>query len=146
MKLLSLFLSLFIVSMAFISCDDDDDQVIQKTDLPQVSQQFLDTHFPGIDTRLVEKDNDSYDVHLSNGFKVEFNHSGEWDDVDGGQQAIPQSILDLLPQSISSYVNEHYSGQSIIEVNKEAYGFEIELTNGLDLRFSANGEFTGIDT
>jgi len=145
MKKVLLALALLFGSFTFIACDDDDDKKLSVDELPEIVQIFLQTHFSGQEVRLVEKDNDSYDVYLINGFKVEFNLSGEWDDIDGQTMAIPQSILDLIPESISDYVTEHYSGFHISEINKERYGYEIELNNGLDLKFDSEGVFIGLD-
>lgn len=146
MKKVLFTLALFIVSFAFIACsDDDDDKKISEEDLPQVSRTFLQTHFKGEEVRLVEEDNDSYDVYLINGFKIEFNRNGEWDDIDGGTKAIPETILALLPDGIVAYVSENYADKHITEVNKEHYGYEIEVNNGLELKFDSEGKFIGID-
>lgn len=137
---------IFIMSQGFISCDDDDDDVsIQRKDLPQTAQTFLDTHFPGVEMTRGEKDHDGYDVTLANGFEVDFLLTGEWDDVDGNYQPIPQTILDLIPESIMLYVSDNYSEQIITEINKEGYGYEIGLRNGFDLRFGSDGKFLGED-
>jgi len=146
MKKLLFALSLIIISFAAIGCsDDDDDKTISFDELPEISKTFLDTHFQGQTARLVEKDNDGYDVYLNNKFKVEFDLSGEWDDVDGINQAVPTSILSLLPGAIMSYISENYPEQSVYEVNKEPFGFEIELSNNLELEFTPEGQFIRID-
>ncbi len=145
MKKLLFVFGLLAASFTFVACDDDDEK-ISVVDLPAKAREFLDTHFPGQETRLVEKDNDSYDVSLKNGFDIDFDLAGEWDDVDGHTQAIPQSIIDLIPEAIPAYVAEHYAGSVITEVNKELYGYEIDLDNRIELKFDKNGTFLGIDT
>jgi hypothetical protein len=145
MKVLSYILGLLITSCVFISCDDDDDVAIQRSDLPKTAQTFLDTHFPGAEMSWGERDNDSYDVVLSNGFEIDFLLTGEWDDVDGRSQAIPQTILDLIPASIIQYVDVNYTGRIIVEINKEGYGYEIGLKDGLDLKFDTTGKFLAED-
>jgi len=145
MKKTLFLLSLLAASFIFVACDDDDDTKVSVSDLPENAQLFLQTHFSGIEVRSVEKDNDSYDVYLINGFEVEFDLSGNWDDVDGGTQAVPQSIINLIPENISAYVSANYAQNYISEINKETYGFEIKLNSRLELKFDANGTFLGID-
>ena len=146
MKKLLFTFGLLIASLSFIACsDDDDDKKITFEEIPTISQTFIQTHFAGQEVRLVERDNDSYDVYLKNGFEVEFTLTGEWDDVDGKTQAVPQSVLDLIPAKILDYVAANYDGQSIYEVNKEPFGYEIELSSRVELEFDAEVEFLRID-
>lgn len=145
MKKLLFTLSLLIASFAFISCDDDDDKTISKDDLPASAQTFVQTHFSSQEIRRVEKDNDSYDVYLANGFEIDFTLAGEWDDIDGKGKELPASIIALLPASIPTYITENYPNQLIVEINKENFGYEIDLDNNIELEFDTNGTFLRID-
>ncbi|MBK5721625.1 PepSY-like domain-containing protein [Dysgonomonas sp. Marseille-P4677] len=145
MKKILLILSLFVVSFAFVSCDDDDDKKIALTDLPVNAQTFIQTHFPNNEVRLVTKDNDSYDVYLINGFEIDFDLSGEWDSIDGRGQLVPQSIMELIPANIAVYIKEHFAQGNITEVSKELYGYEIGLNYGLDIKFDFNGNFLMVE-
>jgi hypothetical protein len=143
MKNSFLVFSLIIVSIAFISCDDD--KIVNERDLPAIAQAFLQAHFPDATVNLVEKDFDSYDVHLSNGFEVEFTKSGVWDDVKNYAVSIPASILALIPGGINEYVATNYPNQFMVGVNKERYGFDIDLNTGIELEFNTDGTFRRID-
>lgn len=146
MKKVLITLCLFTASLAFFSCsDDDNDVVISMTDLPAKAQTFIETHFPGQEARMVKKDNDSYDVYLKNGFEIEFDLAADWDDIDGRGQKLPDSILELLPEGIITYVSTNYTDQNITEVNKEKYGYEVTLNNNLELEFDPDGNFLRID-
>ena len=138
-------LGLLIMSFAFIACDDDDDKVISVNNLPANAQTFLQTHFASQEVRVVEKDNDSYDVYLINGFEIEFTLSGEWDDVDGHGQRIPASIIALIPANIPTYITTNYPDKFIININKEHFGYEIDLNNNTELEFDTEGNFLRID-
>ena len=142
MKKILFTLSLFVASLTFIACDDDD-TVIGVEEMPTNAQTFLQTHFPSQEVRRVEQDKDGYDVYLQNGFEIEFTSSGEWDD--GRGQQIPESIIALIPESIPVYVSENYPNQFIVEINKEHFGFEIDLNNNIELEFDASGNFLRID-
>lgn len=145
-KLLNRLELMFDANGEFIGMDaDNDDHIITINDLPAKAQEFLNTYFQGQTAKVVTRDNDSYDVYLNNGFDIDFTLSGDWDSVDGKNQAVPQNVLALVPQSITDYISSNYQGQQIYEVNKESYGYEIELSNRLELKFDANGSFLGID-
>ncbi len=144
---------LLLLSMSlFISCsDDDDDMTIQSSQLPQTAQSFVSTHFSGVTYRRVEKDKHPdadgslYDAYLSNGFKVEFDANGSWVEVDGEMQAVPASIIALLPQAVPTYVTTTYPTLHIVSIDKKISGFKIELNNDLDLIFNNEGAFVGIE-
>lgn len=57
-------------------------------------------------------------------------------------QGIPKSAL---PEEIVTYVKANYPNVNIVEWEKEAYGQEIELSNGLELKFNFKNEFIGYD-
>lgn len=145
-KLLFILCFLVLPFVVMSSCsDDDDDRIISVTDLPSNAQQFLQTHFPDVKTSRVEEDNDSYDVYLSNGYEVDFDKKGEWDNVDGNNKVLPESFLLTLPSGIIEYVKANYSNNFIDEVDKEINGYEVGLNNNVDLLFNSDGTFRGID-
>jgi hypothetical protein len=131
----------------FLACDKE--TIITEGQLPSESQSFLKTHFSDITVSTIIKDKDglstTYEVYLVNGFEIDFRQSGEWDDVDCKQTAVPASVIALLPAGIASHCATHFPGFFIVEVNKEHYGFEIGLSNDIDLEFNKDGSFRKID-
>ncbi|MCL1867436.1 MAG: PepSY-like domain-containing protein [Paludibacter sp.] len=138
---------IFGVSMMFVSCDKE--EVISVNNLPASSQEFIKTHFPGVTVTRVMKDTEGlgidYTAYLANGFDIDFEKNGNWDDVDGHINPVPQSILNLLPSGIVEYVSANLNNYQIVEVNREPYGYEIGLTGDIDLRFNSQGGFIGYD-
>lgn len=131
-----------VLSMALWSCSDDDEPV-PVTKLPSSSQTFLNTYFDNVDIISVTKDKDDYEVLLSNGYSVEFNTSGEWTDVDAPVgKTVPAGFY---PAAIDTYISSAYSGSGINEISRIDRGYEVELLNGTDLYFSADGTYIGID-
>lgn len=134
------------------ACSDDDtdgtETVIQAAELPQAGRTFVETHFPGATYTRVEKqsradrDGSIYDVHLSNGFEIDFTAEGAWTDIDGNHQAVPPAII---PASIAQYVTTNYASQSVTTIEIESHGYDVELSNDVDLVFNTNGEFVRID-
>jgi hypothetical protein len=136
-----------VFSVTLCSCDKE--EIITEEELPSVSREFIGTHFPNATISMIVKESEGfshdYTVYLTNGFEIDFAKSGAWDSVDGKREAIPASILKLLPQNIQSYVERTLPGCYIVEINKEHFGFEIGLSTGIDLKFNSKGDFTGID-
>ena len=131
-----------VLSIALWSCSDDDEPV-PITKLPSSSQTFLNTYFDNVDIISVTKDKDDYEVLLSNGYSVEFNTSGEWTDVDAPVgKTVPAGFY---PAAIDTYISSAYSGSGINEISRIDRGYEVELLNGTDLYFSADGTYIGID-
>lgn len=159
MKKLFVILGLLSLSLAFIACsDDDDDTTVSLNDLPASANEFIGTHFAGTtsDNAHVTKDNDSYDVVLNSGYKIEFNLDGTWDSVDGeigkNVKALPESFLAIDPVAkIRDYVKANYDESVfIVEVDKEHdksgnhVGYDVDLSdNSPDLKFNTNGEKVG---
>lgn len=144
--LLLLVMSIF--TFSFAAChDDDDDMPILANELPQAAKTFISQYYPDIKVVKVTRDQDNnrveYDVVLGNGHDLTFNANGEWTDVDAPLgQTIPDGIA---PANIVEYINQNYNGYGINEISKESYGYDVELTNGIDLEFNAQGEFIRID-
>ena len=74
----------------------------------------------------------SYDVTFTNGDKVEFDKKGEWKNVDCGHNAVPQGVV---PQAIQSYVNKNHPNAKIKQIEKDRKDYDVELTNGWDIKF-----------
>lgn len=134
---------------SFVACSDDDDKKATYGDLPTKAQTFLETHFGGNSGILnITKDNDSYDV-IYDKFKIEFDLDGEWDSIDGTinrqSNAIPSTVIALIPSTIAEYVAVNYGEAKIIEVDREPWGYEIDLDNNIDLKFDLDGKFIGKD-
>jgi hypothetical protein len=147
MKKLITVAMLFVALAVFTACDHE--AVITESKLPLSSREFLKTHFEGITVTRIVKETDSFDkdytVYLENGFTVDFTKSGNWDEVDGHIRAVPQSILDLLPKGVVQYTDTTFAGNAIVKVNRERYGYEIELGGDIELAFSASGAFLRFD-
>ena len=89
-----------------------------------------------------EIDDGKYEVHLNDGTEINFDRKGNWDKVDCKLKAVPAH---LIPATIASNVETQFSGTVITKIDKERYGYEIELSNGLDLKFNRQGMLSEID-
>lgn len=114
--------------------------------VPQEVNDFVQKYFPGTSIMRVETDNDhggvEYDVILSDGTEIDFDANNLWDNVDCHTKAVPAA---LVPEAIASYVKAKHQSLDITKIDKELAGYDIELSNGLDLKFNKSGQFMGGD-
>ena len=123
-----------------------DDKIIPVEQLPASAKTFVKKYFPQATIEYATKDTEfmgtTYEGRLSDGTEVDFDKKGNWDNVDCKTKAVPAS---LVPAAIAQYVKAHYPNTVIVKIDKERGGYEIELSNDLDLKFNSKGKLIGID-
>lgn len=148
-KLILTFTALLALAFIVVSCSDkDDDHQVPNTELPAAAISFLDTYFKGITIRKTEKqtptptNKTAYSVELANGIEVDFDQEGSWKEVESDNDAaIPTGFIS---STIVSYVDTNYKTAQISAIDKVTAGFEVELTNDVDLLFDPSGQFVKI--
>lgn len=129
------------------SCSDDKDEPVAVTTLPEAAQTFLSSHYAGVKVQSAVRDKDDhnveYDVRLANGHEVTFDAEGNWTDVDAPTgQTVPDG---LVPEAVALYIATNYPSEGINEISRSAAGYEVDLTNGVDLVFDSFGNFLRAD-
>lgn len=119
----------------------------QAQGLPAPITQFLAQHFPGTSVIRIDTDTEygglEYDVTLNDGSEVDFDINHQWETVECRAKSVPAA---LVPAAITSYVKATYQGAPIVKIDrKHRAGYEIEIANGLELDFDANGRLAYID-
>ena len=142
-----MFLSLLVMMLAVAPMMADNDKIITREELPEQAQMFLTKHFENADVLYAKAERDmgvvtSYDVVLDGNVKVEFNRSGEWTSVDCERGQVPDS---LLPQGVLDYVTKTFAKAYVVEIERDRMGYEVKLSNDLDLDFDKNGKFLRVD-
>ena len=114
------FLTLFLMTTMFGAAYADGREKPTSVDkLPQAAQEFLSAHF---------KD-------LTVAYAVEEQSVGR------KYSPVPASIV---PQPIQTFVSgSNYPGQFIRQIDRNAYTWEVELSNGLEIKF--DNQFNVID-
>jgi len=119
--------------------------------LPQNAQDFITSNFGSETIQKADKEdkwfswdkNEMYEVHLSNGIKLDFNKNGEVTEIDSRDNApIPVAAI---PDEIRTYIEKNHSGAEIISWEKDNDEQEVELSDGTDLEFDINGKFLKMD-
>ena len=108
--------------------------------------QFVEQYFPKATVQMVMPDEDDIDVVLNDYTKIEFRLNNEWKKVDCEHSttftAVPATIV---PEQITAYVTTNFPGAIIRKLEKKYMGWEIELNNGLELKFNKNFKVMEID-
>lgn len=130
-----------LATITFSACSHEDTP-INKNDLPQTAQQFIDQYFADCTIAVVLKDGHEYEVKFTNGYDVEFDRSGNWESVDCQMSPVPEGIV---PTPIVNYVQTTYPQNFIVSISIDHNKYDVELNNALDLEFDKNGNFLRID-
>ena len=138
---------MFVAMLAVVPMMADNDKIITREELPEQAQMFLTKHFENADVLYAKAERDmgvvtSYDVVLDGNVKVEFNRSGEWTSVDCEHGQVPDSVL---PQGVLDYVTKKFAKAYVVEIERDRMGYEVKLSNDLDLDFDKNGKFLRVD-
>ena len=131
------------ILLALSACDD---KPVAPTELPQEIQSFVQQNFPGKTISFAQKDWEwfgyQYDITLADGTQVSFDTSNVWDKVESRVTPIPAA---LIPAPIATYVGTSFPAVAIVKIDKERYGYEVELANDLELKFNQQGALMEMD-
>lgn len=113
---------------------------VSESELPKAATAFLTKHFPGDNIRKAEKDSGrrgmEYEVDMTSGAEIDFLADGDWKEVKAARgNAVPAAII---PTAISDYVAKNFKGLSIVEISRKRGGYEVELSNGTELRLNSD--------
>ena len=119
---------------------------ITKQQLPAEAQAFLSKNFAKNEVVVATHDKDitdnDYTVILDDGTKIEFSGAGKWESVKNKAAKIPAGII---PAQIANFVKAQYNGVGIVQIEAKLFGYEVELSNDLELKFDKAGRCIGID-
>ena len=116
-----------------------DKYTIDRSQLPESAQEFLTKYFPKSKVGMIKVDRD---VKLVHGTKIEFNNAGKWTSVDCQTREVPQ---DLILKPIRNYVAKNFPDVKIVKIEKDFVGFDIELSDGVEVKFDRLGNFKSVD-
>lgn len=115
--------------------------------LPEAAKQVISKNFKaGVSVVKIDKDLgriSEYEVILTDGTEITFDRHGNWDNVEvNNSKTVPPS---LVPTAIQTFVKKNFAGQRIVGLDKERNGYEVELSNGVDIKFDKQGQFVRYD-
>ncbi len=147
--LVSIVLALF-VNSACAKDIMDRETVIEFNKLPQTAQQFLNNNFPGggilsivVESEVMEKD---YFVYYQDGTEVNFNGKGEWESVENEHSSVPDSVI---PEAILKMIKSKHPDKVVTNISRDITGrdkgYDVELSNIIELKFDKEGRFIRYD-
>lgn len=115
--------------------------------LPQAAKTTIANNFKGkVSLVKTEKEFGSvkeYEVILTDGTEITFDKNGNWKDVEVNiSKSVPSSIV---PKAITDYVKKNQKNQRIVGLEKDRGGYEVELSNGVEMKFDTAGNFLKFD-
>lgn len=125
---------------------DNRERPITIDKLPAAAQSFLKSHFADLTLAYAIEEpqyiGSEYEVTYTDRTEVEFDSKGEWTTVERKYAAVPASII---PKAIGDYVAKSFAGQTIYKIDRDRYTWEVELSNGLEVKFDKDFRVIGID-
>jgi len=123
------------------------DKPVTPEQLPAPIKAFLQQNFPGQTISFAKKNLEGfgyqYDVVLADGTQIDFDTDDVWDKV-ACTLANPVPTA-LIPAPIVAHIQANFPDAMITKIDKEHYGYEVELANGLELKFNKQGVLTEMD-
>ena len=128
-----IYLALFIgFALTNTSCNSD-----KKA---QAINAFVRTYFPDKEVIANIKDGLDCDVTLSDytqiGFDCNLFGKFEWDEVDCSHASLSTTVpTALVPVEIANYVSRIHGTQTITKISTDRRGWDIKLSNGIEIEF-----------
>ena len=115
--------------------------------LPTEARELIKNHFAEASISYLKVDKnlfrvEGYDVRLTDGTELDFNSKGQWTKIEAEKNAVPAS---LIPDVIKKYMKQNYNGQRVKKIKHNRRGYELKLSNGLEVEFDNMGNFLRLD-
>ena len=137
-------LGIFAFMMLMTACSD---KPVTAEQVPESIKVFVQQMFPGQTITYAEKDQEvtgaKYDVVLADGTRIDFDTDNEWDKIECTMaNPVPTA---LVPAPIVAHIQTNFPDAMILKIDKEHNGYEVELANGLELKFNRNFQVVDVD-
>lgn len=135
---------IFALVLLMTSCSD---RPVAPTQLPGAITAFIQQNFPNQAITFAQKDLEitgwQYDVVLADGTQIEFDTDQMWDKIQCPMTNPVPTVL--IPAPIMAYLQGNFPGVMIQKIDKDGSGYEVELANGLELKFNQQGALMEMD-
>jgi hypothetical protein len=135
---------IFALALLMTGCSD---RPVLPAQLPVPIQTFVQQNFPGQTVTSAQKDLEltgwKYEVFLADGTHIDFDTDDMWDKIECPlTNPVPTA---LIPPSVAATIQANYPDAMITKIDKERNGFEVDLANGLELKFNKQGAIVEMD-
>lgn len=130
-----------------LAASADDTYAHDSSALPPVARSVIENSFKSkVSLVKIEKTIGrvkEYEVILTDGTEISFDREGNWKNVEvSGGKSVPAVFI---PQKVRDYVAKHHKGMKIVGIEKDRGGYDVELSNGIDIEFKKDGSFKRYD-
>jgi hypothetical protein len=135
---------IFALALLMTGCSD---KPVLPAQLPAPIQSFVQQYFPGQTITFAQKDLEltgwKYEIFLADGTHIDFDTDDMWDKIECSlTNPVPTA---LIPPPVASTIQANYPDAMITKIDKERNGFEVDLANGLELKFNKQGAIVDMD-
>lgn len=115
--------------------------------LPKAAQSVIAQNFKS-KVSLVKIDKEfgfvsDYEVIMTDGSEITFDKNGNWENVEvSNSKSVPSAFV---PADVASYVKKNQPHARIVGIDKERNGYEVQLSNGIEIKFDKEGKFLRYD-
>lgn len=114
-------------------------------DLPKAARETIARHYPEATISHIEVERSmvgrEWTIYFSDGGYIEFDRNGIWSEAES-RRGVPAT---LLPKPIRHTIDERFEGVAVRQIERNRRGYEVELRNGLELKFSHSGKLLEVE-
>lgn len=115
--------------------------------LPLAAQEVVTRNFKGkVSVIKIDKELgfvSDYEVVLTNGAEIQFDRNGNWESI---EMPVNKSVPNgLVPKGVNQFVRENHKGLKIVGLERDRRGYEVQLSNGVEMKFDRQGNFQRYD-
>lgn len=115
--------------------------------LPAAARTVLKANFrPEVSVIKIDRDFgrvSEYEVILTDGSEVTFDRKGNWKEVESpAKGSVPSR---MIPKAIADYIKANRKNVRVVGMERKRGGYEIELSDGVEMKFDKSGRFVGYD-
>ena len=135
---------IFALLLLMTACSD---KPVVPEQLPVPVKTFIQQTYPGEAITFAQKDLEllgwKYEVFLADGTHIEFDTDDMWDKIES-PMARPVPVQ-LIPSPIAAHLQANFPGVFVTKIDKEHNGYEVELANGMELKYNKQGILREMD-
>lgn len=135
---------IFALVLLMTACSD---KPVLPAQLPAQITTFIQQYYPGQTITFAKKDLEitgwQYDVVLADGTQIDFDTDHVWDKIQSSMMnPVPTA---LIPAPIATHLQANFPDAMILKIDKERNGYDVELANGLELKYNKQGALMEMD-
>ncbi|MDE7427259.1 MAG: PepSY-like domain-containing protein [Muribaculaceae bacterium] len=146
-KILNFLLAAALICASAVSAQAKSKYTRSTVTLPVSAQTVLDRNFKA-DVSMVKTDKEfgrvkEYEVILTDGTEITFDRSGNWKSVEtSAKKNVPDFFV---PDLVKKYVKQYHKDARLCGIERSGRGYEVELSNGVEMHFDRDGKFIRYD-